>query len=236
MLKNYAVLFAVVVFISIGLHQCSIINRLESEKNQYFSFNSNQQNNFDFIKKNIAEQKQNILELTKKQQQALIKDEQLRNQIKELQAKISVGVKVLYPPIIFSVDTNKIIKDYIASLSNPDVDSAVYRLALPFKHEYKSDWISFNQDIDTNGLVKYHGIQTKDSIEVYLSEKKKGLKGIFKPKQYVINVLSHNPYSKITGLENIVNKPKLPFFKKPIFLGVFGFGVGILAGVKMSYR
>jgi hypothetical protein len=94
-------------------------------------------------------------------------------------------------------------------------------LKIPKRFEVKEKFYQISGEVIRQG-IKFDSISFPNETIVTVGERKQNL---FSKKESVVQIKNTNPYVKMQSMNNIVIKPKKPFYEHPIFLisvGVIG--------------
>lgn len=165
----------------------------------------------------LSTQKQLVLQRDKKLEEELLKNSNLQ----QLNTQIKVASEIK-------------IKNILATYSNPKYDTLykdgdtilVNICTFGTKFDKKDKWYSIYGSIEKEG-VKFDSISFMDSLTINIGRSRQpGIRGFFKKKDDVVEVIRANPYGKTIGMNNIHLEDKIPWYDK----GVVKFTAGILAG------
>lgn len=197
------------------LFQRGQIGQMASEKMELLKLMRSGSYGMERIADKITATKALQLELDRKQGRMLVENEDLRQAIRELHAKVEMHTVTVYDSVILPVDSAQIIRSAQGN-----------SLKLPFKAEDSSRWLSFKQYIDTEGRNIYHDITTRDSLTFHLFTAKRKLKDVFKPRETKVSISAANPYTKFEGATALTIKQKRNFVERPIVTLIAGFILG----------
>jgi len=94
-------------------------------------------------------------------------------------------------------------------------------LKIPKRFEVKEKFYQISGEVIKQG-IKFDSISFPNETIVTVGERKQNL---FSKKESVVQIKNTNPYVKMQSMNNIVIKPKKPFYEHPIFLisvGIIG--------------
>jgi hypothetical protein len=94
-------------------------------------------------------------------------------------------------------------------------------LKIPKRFEVKEKFYQISGEVIRQG-IKFDSISFPNETIVTVGERKQNL---FSKKESVVQIKNTNPYVKMQSMNNIVIKPKKPFYEHPIFLisvGIIG--------------
>jgi len=94
-------------------------------------------------------------------------------------------------------------------------------LKIPKRFEVREKFYQISGEVIRQG-IKFDSISFPNETIVTVGERKQNL---FSKKESVVQIKNTNPYVKMQSMNNIVIKPKKPFYEHPIFLisvGVIG--------------
>ena len=97
-------------------------------------------------------------------------------------------------------------------------------LKIPKRFEVNERFYQISGEVIRTG-IKFDSISFPNETIVTVGDRKKNL---FSKKESVVQIKNTNPFVKMQSMNNIVIKPKKPFYEHPIFL----IGVGVL-GTKL---
>jgi hypothetical protein len=97
-------------------------------------------------------------------------------------------------------------------------------LRIPKRFEVNEKFYKISGEVIKQG-IKFDSISFPNETIVTVGERKQNL---FSKKESVVQIKNTNPFVKMQSMNNIVIKPKKPFYEHPIFL----IGVGVL-GTKL---
>jgi hypothetical protein len=87
-------------------------------------------------------------------------------------------------------------------------------LRIPKRFEVKEKFYQISGEVIRQG-IKFDSISFPNETIVTVGERKQNL---FSKKESVVQIKNTNPYVKMQSMNNIVIKPKKPFYEHPIFL------------------
>jgi hypothetical protein len=97
-------------------------------------------------------------------------------------------------------------------------------LKIPKRFEVKEKFYQISGEVIRQG-IRFDSIAFPNETIVTVGERKQNL---FSKKESVVQIKNTNPYVKMQSMNNIVIKPKKPFYEHPVFL----IGVGVI-GAKL---
>jgi len=156
----------------------------------------------------IATQEQQILELNKENMKLV----ETVNKFKSISSQTRIQTVTEYRDV--KVPYKVEIVKYVDTFNND-----VY-VKLPLSCEVKDSFIHLVGSVGIDGL-EIDTLRIPNEFTI-TAGKKKG--GFFKKDEYIIEVVSSNPHTDITKLNNTQFKPKKPFYKR----WYFGFGLGAI--------
>ncbi len=156
----------------------------------------------------IATQEQRILEMSKENME-LIKT---INKFKSVSSQVGIQTITEYKEI--KVPYKEEVVKYVDTWTKD-----VY-VRLPLSCEVKDSFIHLVGSVGVDGL-EIDTLRIPNEFTITTGKKKGGL---FKKDEYIIEVVSTNPHTDITKLNNTQFKPKRPLYKR----WYFGFGLGFL--------
>lgn len=209
LLKFYGTYFALmallVYIVSTSLATCNQRNKLvEAVKLKDQEFKKYK----DASGRTIATQQQQILELNKENMKLV----QTVNKFKSISSQTRIETVTEYKEV--KVPYNVEVIKYIDTFTK-----SVY-VKLPLSCELKDSFIHLVGSVGIDGL-EIDTLRIPNEFTI-TAGKKKG--GFFKKDEYIIEVVSNNPHTDISKLNNTQFQPKKPVYKH----WWFGFGLGAI--------
>lgn len=170
----------------------------------------------DKMGREIVEQKQQVTNLKLALKQNLIEKEDWMKNIKS-QVKIKQVTQIKEVFIPFHDTIEKMV--YVDSNSH---DTSVY-IKTPVRVAYADSFNYFGGRLLANGFA-LDSMGSLNKLRITITEKKQGL---FKKPIPVVQVVSDNPKSEITDMQNVVIQEKKPFFQRYFF----GVGLGAVLAI-----
>jgi len=145
----------------------------------------------------------------------------LEDKMKKVQSQVSTKTNTGISDVV--VGWAGIIDNDTTSLVQHDtlVVADTNCLRIPKKFEVKEKFYQISGEVIRQG-IKFDSISFPNETIVTVGERKQNL---FSKKESVVQIKNTNPYVKMQSMNNIVIKPKKPFYEHPIFLisvGVIG--------------
>lgn len=154
----------------------------------------------------IATQEQRILELNKENMKLV----ETINKFKSISSQVRLETITEYKEV--KVPYNVEVVKYLDTWTND-----LY-IKLPLTCELKDSFLYLIGSVGADGL-EIDTLRIPNEFTITTGKKKNGF---FKKDEYIIEVVSNNPHTDISKLNNTQFKPKTPFFKR-WYVG-FGFG------------
>jgi len=170
----------------------------------------------DKMGREIVEQKQQVTNLKLALKQNLIEKEDWMKNIKS-QVKIKQVTQIKEVFIPFHDTIERMV--YVDSNSH---DTSVY-IKTPVRVSYADSFNYFGGRVLANGFA-LDSMGSLNKLRITITEKKQGL---FKKPIPVVQVISDNPKSEITDMQNVVIQEKKPFFQRYFF----GVGLGAVLAI-----
>jgi len=170
----------------------------------------------DKMGREIVEQKQQVTNLKLALKQNLIEKEDWMKNIKS-QVKIKQVTQIKEVFIPFHDTIERMV--YVDSNSH---DTSVY-IKTPVRVSYADSFNYFGGRVLANGFA-LDSMGSLNKLRITITEKKQGL---FKKPIPVVQVVSDNPKSEITDMQNVVIQEKKPFFQRYFF----GVGLGAVLAI-----
>jgi hypothetical protein len=145
----------------------------------------------------------------------------LEDKMKKVQSQVSTKTNTGISDVV--VGWAGIIDDDTIGLVQHDtlVVADTNCLRIPKRFEVKEKFYQISGEVIRQG-IKFDSISFPNETIVTVGERKQNL---FSKKESVVQIKNTNPYVKMQSMNNIVIKPKKPFYEHPIFLisvGVIG--------------
>lgn len=145
----------------------------------------------------------------------------LEDKMKKVQSQVSTKTNTGISDVV--VGWAGIIDDDTTGLVQHDtlVVTDTNCLRIPKRFEVKEKFYQISGEVIRQG-IKFDSISFPNETIVTVGERKQNL---FSKKESVVQIKNTNPYVKMQSMNNIVIKPKKPFYEHPIFLisvGVIG--------------
>ena len=225
-LKNYiiiGVLIAIILLLGWGV--LNMRGELKNYQNQISKFELGEQ---EYITKLDAQGR----ELNEQSQVILTKDQAIKHglleidRLKKVQSQVKVitrtQVDSILIPFIDSVDKHILV-----------VDSINY-LPIPKSFSLTDKWYSFDGVINKQGILM-DSISFVNDIRITLGYKKQPfIKDLFSKPIPIVDVLNQNPYTEVTGLQNVVIEERKKFYHKKGFWAGVGFVGGIFVATQLK--
>ena len=208
-------------FISLIIATCTLIN----ERNSLLGNLSNYQMREKAFKvelrkdsSTIATQSQTLLSQKEAERLKILV---LEDKMKKVQSQVSTKTNTGISDVV--VGWAGIIDDDTTGLVQHDtlVVTDTNCLRIPKRFEVKEKFYQISGEVIRQG-IKFDSISFPNETIVTVGERKQNL---FSKKESVVQIKNTNPYVKMQSMNNIVIKPKKPFYEHPIFLisvGVIG--------------
>jgi len=209
LLKFYGTYFIFMAMLTIGisllLKNCNDFDTLTEQvklKDQEFKKYKDEKG------RTIATQEQRILELNKENMKLV----ETINKFKSISSQVQISTTTEYKEIKvpYSVEVVKYVDTWTKDLY----------IKLPLYCELKDSFLYLIGSVGADGL-EIDTLRIPNEFTITTGKKKNGF---FKKDEYIIEVVSTNPHTDITKLNNTQFKPKTPFYKR----WYVGFGFGFL--------
>ena len=138
----------------------------------------------------------------------------LEDKMKKVQSQVSTKTNTGISDVV--VGWAGIIDDDTTGLVQHDtlVVTDTNCLRIPKRFEVKEKFYQISGEVIRQG-IKFDSISFPNETIVTVGERKQNL---FSKKESVVQIKNTNPYVKMQSMNNIVIKPKKPFYEHPIFL------------------
>jgi hypothetical protein len=145
----------------------------------------------------------------------------LEDKMKKVQSQVTTKTTTGFSDVV--VGWAGVIDDTTNSIIEHDtlVVADTNCLKIPKRFEVKEKFYQISGEVIKQG-IKFDSISFPNETIVTVGERKQNL---FSKKESVVQIKNTNPYVKMQSMNNIVIKPKKPFYEHPIFLisvGVIG--------------
>ena len=222
-LKIFKILFWV-FFVSLIIGTCTLLK----ERNSLMSNLSNYQMREKAFKLEIRKDSSTIATQTQtllsQKEAERLKILVLEDKMKKVQSQVSTKTNTGINDIV--VGWAGVIDDTSETIIEHDtlVVADTNCLKIPKRFEVNERFYKISGEVIRQG-IKFDSISFPNETIVTIGDRKKNL---FSKKESVVQIKNTNPFVKMQSMNNIVIKPKKPFYEHPIFL----IGVGIL-GTKL---
>lgn len=214
---NILLISATIVIIWLVWRGCNLRTNISNYKTQVENLkleNNKYKQEVNNKNERIAEQKQIMLEQKDAIRLGLIEIKDL----KRVKSRVGVGIRTTIDSVEvkFSTDTQRI------------TDTVLVGVPKRFTQTEDSGWYDIRGRIEKSSIV-FDYLSFKNRLEVTVGDKRqKGLfNRLFKRPKPIVRVKSYNPYTDVTGLDNIIIKQEP---KKFYQTRGFWFIVGALTG------
>lgn len=218
-LNKVAAFIAIAVVVMFALLRCeenkNQIHELENKVSILTIGNQKLKTEVDSKGWTIAEQKADIMYLTKSVEEYIKENTGLKN------AKAYVKVQT-----VTRIDS--VLVPYEKPIYLTVGDSSA--VLLPVKLKYQDTDLSLQGTLKKSGfLIDSMKVQANITLGIGDSKTK-----WYKPKETVVRAKTDSKYVTITGMNNIVVKHEKRWYEKPVFWGAVGFGVGGFVTYKLT--
>lgn len=223
------ILILVIIFISRGCKN----SQLESQNNKlladtYFNESQKFKSERDKLGRQVVEQEQVIITKDKEIEKKLLENSKL----KKLNSQIKID---------FETKIKKVIAEYEGKNGGPIYvyhkdtihDTIQVPIGILFGTRVKASdqWYKFAGVIEKDGLLM-DSLSFNNKFTITVGQRREG---IFKPLKSHVEVVSDNPYTTITGLNNIKVIEKKSLWNKPWFNFMLGTAAGSILTTGIIY-
>lgn len=208
-------------FISMIIATCNLLKERSSMLNNLSNYQMREKAFKLELKKDsstIATQSQTLLSQKEAERlKILVLEDKMRKVQSQVTTKTTTGLSDVVVGWAGVIDdtTNSIIEHDTLVVADTNC------LKIPKRFEVKEKFYQISGEVIRQG-IKFDSISFPNETIVTVGERKQNL---FSKKESVVQIKNTNPYVKMQSMNNIVIKPKKPFYEHPIFLisvGVIG--------------